>query len=116
MRTRNIALLLETMSSYVAQKETAYWLATCEELEIPAAPVARMDDLPHDPHLQATGFFVEKEDAAMGVVKFPRSSVRINGTQPAIGMPPRLGEHTQALLREAGWDDARIAALQSDNS
>ena len=49
----------------------------------------------------------------MGVVKFPRLSVRINGSQPPIGMPPRLGEHTQALLREAGWDDARIAALQS---
>lgn len=113
MRTRHIAELLETMSGYVAQKDTAYWLASCEELEIPAAPVTRMDDLPHDPHLQATGFFVEKKDAAMGVVRFPRSSVRINGTQSAIGMPPRLGEHTQALLREAGWDDARIAALQS---
>ncbi|MGU3627019.1 CaiB/BaiF CoA transferase family protein [Comamonas sp. C24C] len=113
MRTRHIAELLETMSDYVAQKDTAYWLASCEELEIPAAPVTRMDDLPHDPHLQATGFFVEKKDAAMGVVRFPRSSVRINGTQSPIGMPPRLGEHTQALLREAGWDDARIAALQS---
>ena len=113
MRTRHIAELLETMSGYVAQKDTAYWLASCEQLEIPAAPVTRMDDLPHDPHLQATGFFVEKKDAAMGVVKFPRSSVRINGSQPPIGMPPRLGEHTQALLREAGWDDARIAALQS---
>ncbi|MNV92248.1 Formyl-coenzyme A transferase [compost metagenome] len=75
-----------------------------------------MDDLPHDPHLQATGFFVENEDAAMGVVKFPRSSVRINGAQPPISMPPRLGEHTQALLREAGWDEARIAALQSNDS
>jgi crotonobetainyl-CoA:carnitine CoA-transferase CaiB-like acyl-CoA transferase len=99
MRTRHIAELLETMSGYVAQKDTAYWLASCEQLEIPAAPVTRMDDLPHDPHLQATGFFVEKQDAAMGVVKFPRSSVRINGTQPPIGMPPRLGEHTGIAAR-----------------
>lgn len=112
-RTKNIALLLETMSSYVAQKNTQYWLQTCQQLEIPAAPVARMDDLPQDPHLVATQFFVEVPDEAMGTVKFPRSSVRMNGTQAPIGMPPRLGEHTDALLRDAGWDGARIAALKS---
>ncbi|MEG0922869.1 MAG: CoA transferase [Comamonas sp.] len=112
-RTQNIAQLLETMSSYVAQKTTQYWLETCQQLEIPAAPVARMDDLPQDPHLQATGFFAEVQDAVMGTVKFPRSSVRMNGEQAPIGMPPRLGEHTDALLRGAGWDDARIAALKS---
>ena len=112
-RTKNIALLLETMSSYVAQKNTQYWLQTCQQLEIPAAPVARMDDLPQDPHLVATEFFVDVPDEAMGTVKFPRSSVRMNGTQAPIGMPPRLGEHTDALLRDAGWDDARIAALKS---
>ena len=115
-RTRNIALLLETMSGYVAQKDTAYWLAACAQLEIPAAPVARMDDLPCDPHLQATDFFVAKQDAKMGAVTFPRSSVRINGEQAPISMPPRLGEHTQALLRDAGWDDARIAGVQTNNS
>ena len=115
-RTKNIAQLLETMSSYVVQKNTAYWLATCEQLEIPAAPVARMDDLPADAHLKATDFFVDKEDAQMGRVTFPRSSVRINGEQAPITMPPRLGEHTQALLREAGWDDVRIAALNPEKS
>ena len=110
-RTRHIALLLETMSGHVAQKDTAYWLATCAQLEIPAAPVARMDDLPDDPHLQATGFFVEKKDPKMGTVRFPRSSVRMDGMQAPVGMPPRLGEHTAALLRDAGWSDAQIAAL-----
>ena len=112
-RTHNIALLLDTLGSYVAQKSTQYWLDTCQQLEIPAAPVARMDDLPQDPHLQATGFFAEVQDAAMGTVKFPRSSVRMNGTQAPIGMPPRLGEHTDALLRDAGWDAARIAQLKA---
>lgn len=112
LRTRHIAELLETMSGYVARKDTAYWLASCEQLEIPAAPVTRMDDLPHDPHLQATGFCREerRSDGGCEISAFVRAH---QGSQPPIGMPPRLGEHTQALLREAGWDDARIAALQS---
>jgi crotonobetainyl-CoA:carnitine CoA-transferase CaiB-like acyl-CoA transferase len=67
MRTRHIAELLETMSGYVAQKDTAYWLASCEQLEIPAAPVTRMDDLPHDPHLQATGFLSRRKTQRWGL-------------------------------------------------
>lgn len=28
--------------------------------------------------------------------------------------PPRLGEHTEELLRAAGYDDAQIASLVAD--
>jgi crotonobetainyl-CoA:carnitine CoA-transferase CaiB-like acyl-CoA transferase len=112
-RTAHIAELLQTVGEQVAQHDTRHWLQTCERLEIPAAPVARMDALPQDPHLQATGFFVQLQDPAMGTVQFARSSVRIDGHQPPPVMPPRLGEHTAALLAEAGWSAARIAALQA---
>ena len=95
------------------QHDTAHWLAECERLEIPAAAVARLDDLMSDAHLQATDFFVSLNDAAMGELRFPRSSVRMDGVQAPISMPPRLGEHTQELLRQAGLSDAAIAALQT---
>ena len=72
----------------------------------------RMDELPQDPHLVATGFFATVHDPAMGEVRFPRSSVRFDGAQVPIGMPPRLGQHTEELLRAAGLDDAQLAALQ----
>ncbi|MBB1653136.1 MULTISPECIES: CaiB/BaiF CoA transferase family protein [Delftia] len=111
-RTAHIAELLETAGEHVALHGTQYWLDTCQRLEIPAAPVARMDDLPADPHLQATEFFVPLQDAAMGTVHLPRSSVRMDGRQAPMGMPPRLGEHTAALLAQAGWSAERIAGLQ----
>ena len=77
--------------------------------------MARLDDLPNDPHLQATEFFVSLKDEAMGEVRFPRSSVRMDGAQAPIGMPPRLGEHTDELLRQAGLGDAAIAVLHQQN-
>lgn len=110
-RTAHIAELLELVSGFVRQHDTAHWLAVCDRLEIPAAPVARLDDLPQDPHLAATGFFETVHDDALGALRFPGTAVRFDGKRPRIGMPPRLGQHTRELLAQAGLDEAHIQSL-----
>ncbi len=112
-RTRNIDELLALLGSFVIEHDTAHWLGVCDRLEIPAAAVARLEQLPDDAHLKATEFFVPIKDRAMGEIRFPRSSVRMDGRQAPITMPPRLGEHTHELLKGAGLGDAEIAALKS---
>ncbi len=110
-RTQHIEALLELASGFVAQHPTAWWIATCERLEIPAAPVARLEDLPSDPHLAETGFFEQVQDPAMGAMRFPAVPVRFDGQRPPIAVPPRLGEHTRAQLARAGLPPAAIDAL-----
>jgi len=110
-RTAHIAELLELASTYVVRHTTTHWLAACERLEIPAAPVARLDQLRDDEHLVATGFFEELQDPAMGTLRFPGVGVRFDGRRPPVIMPPRLGEHTRALLAEAGLDAQQIDVL-----
>ena len=110
-RTRYIAELLELASGFVKLHSTAHWIATCERLEIPAAPVGRLDDLPQDPHLLATGFFESVNDPAMGQVRFPGVPVRFDGQRPPVALPPRLGEHTRSLLEAAGLSAEQIAAM-----
>ena len=110
-RTRHIGELLALAGSFVVRGTTAHWLATCERLEIPAAAVGRLDDLPDDPHLVATGFFTELEDAQMGRLRFPGVPVKFDGVRPPVRMPPRLGEHTRESLIAAGWSDAQINRL-----
>ncbi|QOF76737.1 CaiB/BaiF CoA transferase family protein [Variovorax sp. 38R] len=107
-RTRHIGELLELAGGFVATGSTAHWLAICERLEIPAAPVSRLDDLPRDPHLVATGFFTELHDPNMGAMRFPGVSVKFDGVRPPVRMPPRLGEHTRESLAAAGWPAERI--------
>jgi len=110
-RTAHIAELLELTSRFVAQHPTAHWRAACERLEIPAAPVVRLNELTEDEHLCATGFFESIDDAAMGTVRFPGVPVRFDGIRPPVAMPPRLGEHTRQLLREAGLEHDQVQAL-----
>ena len=110
-RTRHIAELLEIVSHLVAQHDTAHWLALCERLEIPAAPVRRLEDLPQDPHLKTTGFFETLHDPQMGSLRFTGVPVRFNGQRQPVSLPPRLGQHTRAQLLTAGLSTAQIDAL-----
>ncbi len=105
--------LLELACGFTRRHDTAHWLAVCARLEIPAAPVARLDSLPQDPHLAQTGFFEQLQDEAMGTLRFPGVPVRFDGHRPAVAMPPRLGAHTRELLAEAGCSPAQIDAVMT---
>jgi crotonobetainyl-CoA:carnitine CoA-transferase CaiB-like acyl-CoA transferase len=110
-RTLHIGELLELAGGFVARGSIAHWLATCDRLEIPAAPICRFDDLPVDPHLVATGFFTELADPKMGSLRFPGVPVKFDGVRPPLSMPPRLGEHTREILAAAGCSAAQIDQL-----
>lgn len=110
-RTRHIETLYELQAGIVAAHDTAYWLALCERLQIPAAPVNRLEDLETDPHLQSVDFFVPLESASGSRYRFPRNPVRLQQSHVPPAMPPRLGEHTRDVLAQAGLAPADIAAL-----
>lgn len=101
-RTAHIDALYGLAAEIIATRGTDDWLQACERLEIPAARVNRLEDLPHDPHLQATDFFRAIDDPAMGALRFPGPPVRIDRQALPVRMAPRLGEHTDELLREIG--------------
>jgi len=110
-RTRHIDALYEQVGAIVAGRGTAYWLALCQRLEIPAAPVNRLEDLEEDPHLRSVDFFVPLQSAAGHRYRFARSPVRLQRSHVAPAMPPRLGEHTRQVLSQAGLDPALIERL-----
>ncbi len=110
-RTQNIEALYALAGEFIAARSTAAWLATCERLDIPAAPMHRLEDLEHDPHLAATGFFRSVDDEVLGTVRFPGAGVRVDGAALGLTMPPRLGEHTREVLREAGLSGQQIDAV-----
>ncbi len=101
-RTKHIEPLYQLTGDILRTRSTAEWLALFEQLEIPAARVNQLEDLINDPQLTSGGFFETVADDNMGPVRFTGVPVKFDGVRPAISMPPRLGEHTEAVLREAG--------------
>jgi crotonobetainyl-CoA:carnitine CoA-transferase CaiB-like acyl-CoA transferase len=102
LRTKNIEALYEIADRIIPTRTTAQWLEVCARLEIPASRMNRLEDLPGDEHLVATGFFETIEDPAMGTLRFPGVPVQIDGRRLPVRMAPRLGQHTQEVLASIG--------------
>lgn len=110
-RTQHIEDLYARVGSIVANHDTAHWLALCQRLEIPAAPINRLEDLEHDPHLRSVDFFVPLTSTAGHHYRFTRNPVRLQRSDVAPAMPPRLGEHTREVLQQAGLSADQIEQL-----
>ncbi|MFD0668279.1 CaiB/BaiF CoA transferase family protein [Ramlibacter sp. MAHUQ-53] len=108
-RSEHTDFVYETLASLLALRPTADWLERLGALEIPAAAVCEPEDLPGDPHLQAVGYFQRIDDPVMGPLCFPGAPVLFDGVRPELGVPPRLGEHTEALIAELAGRPAPAA-------
>ncbi|MBL8379944.1 MAG: CoA transferase [Burkholderiales bacterium] len=88
---------------------------TFEENGLPHAPITKPQDLFDDPHLNATGGLTDITLTDGRTTKTPLLPLAMDGRRLGLRMdPPRLGEHTEELLRAAGYDDAQIASLVAD--
>ncbi len=101
--------LRAALAAALRSKTRAEWCALLEGTDACFAPVLSLDEAPAHAHAAARGGFVELD----GVVqpgpapRFSRSGSRT--PQP----PPAVGAHTDALLAEAGFSAAEIAALHA---
>jgi len=85
------------------------WAMLFEGTDACVAPVLDMDEAPRHPHNAARGTFIEREGAIQ-----PGPAPRFSRTPPAPGLPaPLRGEHTDAVLSDAGFTAGDIAALRA---
>jgi crotonobetainyl-CoA:carnitine CoA-transferase CaiB-like acyl-CoA transferase len=85
---------------------------------LPFAPIVRPEDLYDDPHLLGTGGLADIRlpdgERAGQTAKTALFPIALDGERLGVRLdPPRLGEHTDALLQGLGYDAAQIAALRA---
>lgn len=100
-RTVHIRDIYREIATIFATRTTREWTELLEQADIPVMPMHDLHSLLSDPHLTATGFFQTIDHPSEGRIRSMRIASRWSATQPEPARPaPRLGEHTEEILRE----------------
>jgi crotonobetainyl-CoA:carnitine CoA-transferase CaiB-like acyl-CoA transferase len=102
-RVSNYPALNVTLTTIMAAKTRAHWMARLEEFDVPFAPINAVPEVLSDPQVAHLGTFMETRHPHEGRVVTIRSPISVDGTRADNKPPPQLGEHTEAILSELGW-------------
>lgn len=86
-----------------------------EQVGLPFAPITDPQHLFDDPHLQATGGLAPLELPDGRKTQVPLLPLTLDGERLCLRLdPPRLGEHTDALLQSLGYSVSEVAVLHAE--
>ena len=112
----NREALRERLAPIFAEKTNAEWIPLLEAKDILVAPVRSTAEALADPQLAVNEMLVEVQHPQVGAMRHVGTPLRLAGTPaPAPTPAPLAGEHTEAVLREAGYADDEIAALRAQD-
>jgi len=93
-------------------RTTAEWVALLESHDVPCAPVLTRREMIRHPQIVANALIIETDHAQAGRLRQTRPPARFSGTPTEHRMgAPVLGQHTEAVLADAGLAPAEIAEL-----
>jgi formyl-CoA transferase len=108
-RVRNRAALIARIEAVTREQPKAHWLAAFEARGIPCGPINTYPEAFADPQVRSRDMVVELEHPTLGHMPTLGSPIKMSDTPPVVHRrAPLLGEHTEEVLREAGFSDEDI--------
>jgi crotonobetainyl-CoA:carnitine CoA-transferase CaiB-like acyl-CoA transferase len=100
-RVERRAELEALLQPLVAERTVADWIALCDGAGIPSGPIHTVAEALAHPQVLARDMVVPLQHATAGAIKVTGVPVRLSETPGRVRTPPpRLGEHTRAVLRQ----------------
>ena len=103
------------LETVLTTRTATEWADALNTIGVPAGPVLSLQDILAHPQMQGRDFLSHFEDVP-GLdqpVDVVRMGAMIDGARPAVSTPPpSLGQDTDAVLADLGYDGAQIAQMR----
>lgn len=115
IRRSHLPELCQEVAAAMVHRTTEDLMAAFEAHDFPACPVLDPAQMAAHPQVQWNGCVVEADVEHLGPVRYAKPPAQFSAT-PASGdvVGPTLGQHSVEVLRQVGYSNAQVAALQQD--
>jgi crotonobetainyl-CoA:carnitine CoA-transferase CaiB-like acyl-CoA transferase len=112
-RMTNLEELHALLDGAFETKTTAEWMELLQAADCICAPVATYDDVLCDPQARANEYVVEVDHPSQGRIPVAGAPWRFSETPAQVAATaPELGQHTEEVLQELGYDWEEISSLR----
>jgi crotonobetainyl-CoA:carnitine CoA-transferase CaiB-like acyl-CoA transferase len=111
-RMANLDALVAELERMFRQRTSAEWLTALDAQGVPAGPILSITEMLTHPQAVARDMVVAMEHPRCGSIAGLGMPVKFHGSEsPSYQAAPLLGQHSRAVLTDAGYTDSEIDAL-----
>jgi len=107
-RLRNREELREIIERKIKEKSRDEWIEILEKDGVPCGAVNSITEVMQHPQLKHRKTVVNVDYPGVGEIKLFNNPVKFSGFEISIMRPPRLGEHSEEILKKFGYSDNNI--------
>jgi len=112
-RSKHRARLNQELATITAMRRSADWMRLLNSAGVPCGPIYSIDQVFADEQVRHLGIAQTVSHPTLGEIELVGQPVHLSRTPSELRTAaPEKGEHTDAILREFGYDDGAIADLR----
>ncbi len=115
-RLSRLTEIFATIEEWTRTKTKFEAMDILNQYDIPCGPILSMKEIAEEPALRETGTVVEVDHPTRGKYLSVGNPIKLSDSPTEVKRSPLLGEHTEEVLAELGYNPAQIAALRAEGA